>query len=125
MIIIKTINSFSTVSLLIFLFTFLPITPPKIPPSTISTKVIGVNDGTLWEIRVEANDVNCENKIIYKELAAAVLVSIEKKKYKTTRLIGPPPIPKNDDITPRTQPITAHTKVLFTTRVLIFDFLIV
>ncbi len=47
--------------------------------------------------------------MMYRLLDAAVLVSILKKKYSTTRLMGPPPMPKKLDMTPSTSPMTTHT----------------
>ena len=46
---------------------------------------------------------------MYREFSAAIFVDIEKKKNNTTRLIGPPPIPRKEDIIPRNTPIRTHT----------------
>ena len=46
-----------------------------------------------------------ENRMIYREFSAAVLVSMEKKMNSTTRLIGPPPMPRNEEKIPKTRPI--------------------
>ena len=43
---------------------------------------------------------------MYRLFWAAVLVSIEKKYPSTTRLMGPPPMPKKLDITPSARPIS-------------------
>ena len=42
------------------------------------------------------------------------VIYMEKKKNSTTRLIGPPPIPRKDDIIPRKMPIKMHTTALST-----------
>ena len=63
----------------------------------------------------------CEKKIIYNEFSAAIFVGIEKKKNKTTKLIGPPPIPRNDEIIPRNAPMLKQTDFLSILYVLILD----
>ena len=66
--------------------------------------------GTVRVTKLTIKLASWEKKIIYNEFSAAVFVSIEKKKNKTTRLIGPPPMPKKEDIMPRKSPITIHTR---------------
>lgn len=48
---------------------------------------------------------NWENIMMYSEFAAAFFVSIENAMKSTARLIGPPPIPRNADISPMPAPI--------------------
>ena len=48
------------------------------------------------------------NRIMNKLLSAAALVSRLKKKNKTTRLIGPPPIPRKLERTPSANPINVQ-----------------
>ena len=62
-----------------------------------------------------------EKKIIYREFSAATLVVMEKKKNRTTRLIGPPPIPKKEESIPRKTPIPIQATGLLIWQVLIRD----
>ena len=55
--------------------------------------------------------------MMYSEFCAAVLVSMEKKKYSTTRLMGPPPMPRNEDMTPRERPISTQATGFLTSMV--------
>ena len=93
------------------LLIFLPAKPPITPEMIITARVIKFVSGTDAEKIVKRRLAVCAKKIIYKELSAAVLVFIEKKKYKTARLIGPPPIPKKDERMPRISPIDKHAKI--------------
>ncbi len=93
------------------LLIFLPAKPPITPEMIITARVIKFVSGTDAEKIVKRRLAVCAKKIIYKELSAAVLVFIEKKKYKTARLIGPPPIPKKDERMPRISPIDKQAKI--------------
>ena len=93
------------------LLIFLPEKPPITPEMIITARVIKFVSGTDAEKIVKRRLAVCAKKIIYKELSAAVLVFIEKKKYKTARLIGPPPIPKKDERMPRISPINKQAKI--------------
>ena len=93
------------------LLIFLPAKPPITPEMIITARVIKFVSGTDAEKIVKRRLAVCAKKIIYKELSAAVLVFIEKKKYKTARLIGPPPIPKKDERMPRISPINKQAKI--------------
>lgn len=93
------------------LLIFLPAKPPITPEMIITARVIKFVSGIDAEKIVKRRLAVCAKKIIYKELSAAVLVFIEKKKYKTARLIGPPPIPKKDERMPRISPIDKQAKI--------------
>ena len=114
MIAINPINNLFTVSPSIFLLILRPTMPPKIPPATINIKSPTVNSGTVLVTIVLIRLVICENRMIYREFCAAVLVSIEKKKNKTTRLIGPPPIPRKEEQIPNATPIRIHASAFCT-----------
>ena len=66
--------------------------------------------------------VSCENSIIKREFFAVSFACVEKKNDKTTILIGPPPIPRNDELTPRIKPMITQTSLLVICFVLIPDF---
>ena len=114
MIAINPINSLFTVSPSILLLIFRPTIPPRIPPATISIRSPAVNSGTVFVTIVLIRLVICENRMIYREFCAAVLVSIEKKKNRTTRLIGPPPIPRKEEQIPSATPIKMHASAFCT-----------
>lgn len=114
MIAIKPINNLFTVSPSILLLIFRPTIPPRIPPATISIKSPTVNSGTVFVTIVLIRLVICENRMMYSEFCAAVLVSIEKKKNRTTRLIGPPPIPRKEEQIPSATPIKMHASAFCT-----------
>ena len=96
----------------IFLSKILPITPPKIPPTAITKSKYHSNSGTEPLAKEYISEAICEIIITHKEFLAAVLVSIEKKKENTTRLIGPPPIHKNEDMIPKIIPMKTKAKTL-------------
>ena len=96
----------------IFLSKILPIMPPIMPPSAITTKKYHSKEGTDIVAKEQISDATWEIKITHKEFLAAVLVSIEKKKENTTKLIGPPPIPKNEDMIPKIIPMKTKAKTL-------------
>ena len=47
-----------------------------------------------------------EKKMMYSEVSAAVLVSMEKKKNRTATLLVPPPMPRKEEMTPKSRPMT-------------------
>lgn len=106
------LKSLSTISLLILELILRPNALPRIPHKIIAINYNDGTDGTVFVKIVMTKLEICESKIIYKEFWAATLVSIEKKKYKTTKLIGPPPIPRKEDITPNDIPINRQTILL-------------
>lgn len=116
---IKTITAFNirykifTALSSSFLSIILPNIPPTTPPAAITTKIYQSNCGTLPAINEYTSDAIWEIRIIQIEFLAATFVFIEKKNDKITRLIGPPPMPKNDDITPKNKPIIINAKILF------------
>ena len=111
---IAPINNCSTIASEIFLLINLPAIPPSIPPDTINASISKENSGTLPAASVDKRLDNCEKKIIYKEFSAAVLVDMEKKKNKTIRLMGPPPIPRKEERIPNIRPIIMQEKAFLT-----------
>ena len=76
----RAMNSRSTSLSSSFLFRARPRMPPPIPPATISASTRGWKSGTDQVARVEIRLNSCPKKMIYRLLAAAVLVSMLKKK---------------------------------------------
>ena len=120
MTIINPINKRSTLWSSIFLLIFLPQNPPRIPPAAINARSAMEKAGIVAVTIEFSKLVIWENNIIYREFCAAVLVGMEKKKNNTTKLIGPPPMPRNEDITPRTRPTSKQTIRLATRSVFTF-----
>lgn len=102
----------------ILLLILLPTKPPNMPEIIITDKVMRSVSGIDAEQAVKRRLADCAKKIIYRELSAAVFVFIEKKKYKTARLIGPPPMPRKDERTPNIKPIERQTMTEWTLLVL-------
>ena len=106
---ISAINSRSTAPLSIRRFSARPIMPPPTPPAAISASTCQRTSGAEWDARVASRLNSWLKKMIYRLLAAAVLVSMLKKKYSTTRLMGPPPMPRKLDIPPSASPMAPQT----------------
>ncbi len=96
-------KSLSTAWLSIFLLSVLPIVAPTTPKIIMRTINVQLMSG-MPVILVEMKDKLCEKKIASRELNAAVFVSMEKKKERIIRLMGPPPIPRKEEKIPRTEP---------------------
>ncbi len=75
----RPIKSRSTVSLSICLLRRRPRTPPQMPPETIRASVWGWNSGMELVRHRESRFTIWLNRMIYKEFAAARLVSMAKK----------------------------------------------
>lgn len=105
MITIAPIKSLSTALLVIFAENFVPSRPPLIPPMIIRMRIIGSKGGILPDMDVKIRLVIWEKKMTKIEFNAAVLLSIEKKKQRTARFIGPPPIPRKVASPPSIKPI--------------------
>ena len=103
----RAMNSLSTVWSEMFLLIARPIIPPAIPPAIIKNNTGIGNVGTLFVTKLMSKLASCEKKIMVREFSDAIWVGMEKKKNKTTKLIGPPPMPKKEDITPKAQPMMA------------------
>ena len=112
-------NKTSTALLDILLLILRPIYPPTIPEAIIIARAIKSVLGTEAEASVNIKLAVWAKKIIYNEFKAAVLVFIEKKKYKITKLIGPPPIPRNEEKIPRIRPMDRVITIECTFKVLI------
>lgn len=89
--------------------------------AAIMTNIAGLNGGTVFLLKVNIRLVICEQRMMNSEFWAAVLLCIEKKKLKNTKLNGPPPIPRNEDKTPSKPPTVRQTPILFTRCVAIRD----
>ena len=121
----KPINSLSTPLFDSFLETILPTVAPTTAHVIIeSNNTISIS-GIVLVTTLLTNETACEKKIIYRDERAAVLVSILKKYDKNIKLIGPPPIPKNDDATPKNNPIPKLANGFLKSFVLIVSFFIV
>ena len=112
--IIKAMNKRSTMRASIFLLMTRPNTPPKIPDKIIPPNRRALICARSMVKRERTVAVICENKIIYKEFCAASFVCIVKKKYSTTKLIGPPPMPKKEEKIPNIIPMNRQAKILRT-----------
>ena len=119
------INSLLTIFSSIFLLILLPAIAPAMPKIIILKRIGQETLGTDLVITVWIRLVACEKKIMNNEFWAACLVNMEKKNWRTTILIGPPPIPKNDDKKPNPLPIAMMVNVEVTFKVFILSFLIV
>ena len=72
-------NRRSTPALLSFLLMLRPRVPPTMPPTTMTMSTAHSNSGTVLRTRVLRKLAAWENRMMYRELRAAVLESMEKK----------------------------------------------
>ena len=72
-------NSRSTPLLVSFLLMLRPRVPPATPPMSMTMSTGQANSGTVFLARVLRKLAAWEKRMMYRELRAAVLVSMEKK----------------------------------------------
>ena len=118
----RIMNRMSTALELIFLLNERPNVAPTTANTIIKSNKLHSNWGTLLVTSVVTRDRTWEKKITNRELRAAVLVSIEKRYDRIMRFMGHPPIPKNEESTPRTKPDAMTTALFSTLFVLILSF---
>ena len=111
---ITILKSHSIVIFESFRFKFAPKSPPTMAAGSINNSIDKLYAESPGEIAEAVTVDSCEKNMTNMELTAASLMSIENMIQIIATLIGPPPIPKNEEMAPIKTPASIVMIRLFT-----------